>query len=48
MTQLKDQLHWELQARPVHEIWRALTPQIWDQVNSYGRFELDMHARMPL
>src|SRR5215469_4844387 len=27
---------------------RALTPLIWDHVNPYGRFELDMSARLPL
>jgi hypothetical protein len=27
---------------------RALTPLIWDHVNPYGRFELDMEARLPI
>ena len=27
---------------------RALTPLIWEHVNPYGRFELDMNARIPL
>ena len=26
---------------------RALTPLIWEHVNPYGRFELDMEARLP-
>lgn len=26
----------------------ALTPLIWEHVNPYGRFELDMEARLPL
>ena len=26
----------------------ALTPLIWEHVNPYGRFELDMNARIPL
>jgi TnpA family transposase len=26
----------------------ALTPLIWEHVNPYGRFELDMNARLPL
>jgi hypothetical protein len=26
----------------------ALAPLIWDHVNPYGRFELDMTARLPL
>ena len=27
---------------------RALTPLIWEHVNPYGRFELDMNARIQL
>ena len=27
---------------------RALTPLIWEHVNPYGRFELDMDARLPI
>jgi hypothetical protein len=26
----------------------ALTPLIWEHVNPYGRFELDMNTRLPL
>jgi hypothetical protein len=26
----------------------ALTPLIWEHVTPYGRFELDMNARLPL
>jgi len=26
----------------------ALTPLIWEHVNPYGRFELDMTTRLPL
>jgi len=26
----------------------ALTPLIWEHINPYGRFELDMTARLPL
>ena len=26
----------------------ALTPLIWEHVNPYGRFELDMNVRLPL
>jgi hypothetical protein len=26
----------------------ALTPLIWEHVNPYGRFELDMSTRLPL
>lgn len=28
--------------------FRALTPLIWEHVNPYGRFELDMEARLPI
>ena len=27
---------------------RALTPLIWEHVNPYGRFDLDMTTRLPL
>ena len=27
---------------------RALTPLIWEHVNPYGRFELDMDTRLPI
>ncbi len=27
---------------------RALTPLIWEHVNPYSRFELDMEARLPI
>ena len=27
---------------------RALTPLIWEHINPYGRFDLDMTARLPL
>ncbi len=27
---------------------KALTPLIWEHVNPYGRFELDMNTRLPL
>jgi len=27
---------------------RALTPLIWEHVNPYGRFDLDMATRLPL
>jgi hypothetical protein len=27
---------------------RALTLRIWEHVNPYGRFELDMEARLPI
>ncbi len=34
--------------RPAAADLRALTPPIWEHVNPYGRFELDMTARLPL
>jgi hypothetical protein len=40
------QPHWrqKLESRDLS----ALTPLIWEHVNPYGRFELDMNARIPL
>ncbi len=29
-------------------VYAALTPLIWEHVNSYGRFDLDMNARLAL
>jgi hypothetical protein len=26
----------------------AITPLIWDHVNPYGRYELDMDSRIPI
>jgi hypothetical protein len=40
------QPHWKgkLTARDLS----ALTPLIWEHINPYGRFDLDMDARLPL
>lgn len=38
--------HWR--DRPTARDLSALTPLIWEHVNPYGRFELDMTARLPL
>ncbi len=40
------QPHW--QGRLTETDLRALTPLIWEHVNPYGRFELDMTTRLPL
>ena len=32
----------------IFTVLRALTPLIWEHVNPYGRFELDMTTRLPL
>jgi TnpA family transposase len=40
------QPHW--QGRLTETDRRALTPLIWEHVNPYGRFELDMTTRLPL
>ncbi len=40
------QPHW--QGRLTEPDLRALTPLIWEHVNPYGRFELDMTTRLPL
>ncbi len=40
------QPHW--QNRLTANDLRALTPLIWEHVNPYGRFELDMTTRLPL
>jgi len=40
------QPHW--QGRLTETDLRALTPLLWEHVNPYGRFELDMTTRLPL
>jgi len=40
------QPHW--QGRLTPRDYAALTPLIWEHVNPYGRFELDMNARLAL
>ena len=40
------QPHWRGKLTP--RDLRALTPLIWEHVNPYGRFELDMMARLPI
>ena len=40
------QPHWNSKLTP--RDLSALTPLIWEHVNPYGRFELDMNARLPL
>jgi hypothetical protein len=38
--------HW--QGRLTPRDYAALTPLIWEHVNPYGRFELDMSTRLAL
>ena len=40
------QHHW--QGRLTETDLRALTPLMWEHINPYGRFELDMTTRLPL
>jgi TnpA family transposase len=40
------QPHW--QGRLTPRDYAALTPLIWEHVNPYGRFDLDMESRLPL
>lgn len=39
-------LHWQERLNP--RDYAALTPLIWEHVNPYGRFELDMSTRLAL
>ena len=41
-----DQPHWQGKLTP--RDYAALTPLIWEHVNPYGRFDLDMNARLAL
>jgi hypothetical protein len=46
LQQILAQPHWS--ARLSTRDLGALTPLIWEHINPYGRFELDMNARLPL
>jgi TnpA family transposase len=46
LQQVLAQPHWKRKLTP--RDLSALTPLIWEHVNPYGRFELDMDARLPL
>jgi hypothetical protein len=46
LQQVLAQPHWGRKLTP--RDLSALTPLIWEHVNPYGRFELDMDARRPL
>ena len=46
LQQILAQPHWT--ARLTARDLAALTPLIWEHVNPYGRFELDMNARLLL
>ena len=46
LQEILDQPHW--QGQLTEPDLRAMTPLIWEHVNPYGRFELDMTTRLPL
>lgn len=46
MQHVLKQPHWEDRLTPVD--LRAITPLIWEHVNPYGRFELDMTTRLAI
>ncbi len=46
LQEVLTQPHW--QGRLTETDLRALTPLMWEHVNPYGRFELDMTTRLPL
>ncbi len=46
VQQILAQPHWE--KRLTNRDLDAFTPLIWNHVNPYGRFDLDMDARLPI
>jgi TnpA family transposase len=46
IQQVLGQPHWREKLEP--RDLSALTPLIWEHVNPYGRFDLDMNVRIPL
>jgi len=41
-----EQPHWR--DKMTHQDYAALTPLIWEHINPYGKFEIDMNSRLPL
>jgi hypothetical protein len=46
MQQILSRPQWSRRMTPVD--LRALTPLVWEHVNPYGRYELDMESRLAL
>jgi TnpA family transposase len=46
LQQVLAQPHWTDRLTPRDQ--EAITPLIWDHVNPYGRYELDMDSRIPI
>jgi TnpA family transposase len=46
LQRVLDRSHWA--ERLMGEDLRALTPLIWEHVNPYGRYELDMESRLAI
>jgi hypothetical protein len=46
IQKLMAQAHW--QDKFTRRDYAALTPLIWEHVNPYGRFDLDMNTRLAL
>jgi TnpA family transposase len=46
LQQVLARSHWSDRLTPRDQ--HAITPLIWDHVNPYGRFELDMDSRIPI
>ena len=46
LQQVPAQPHWKDRLTP--RAAQALTPLIWEHVNPYGRFDLDMNVRLAL
>ena len=46
MQQVLERPHWTDRLTAVD--FRAITPLIWEHINPYGRYELDMTTRLAL
>ena len=46
LQQLLARPHWADRLTPRDQ--QAITPLIWDHVNPYGRYEIDMDSRIPI
>ncbi len=46
MQRILSMHEWEARMTPTD--FRAITPLVWEHINPYGRFELDMETRLAI
>ncbi len=46
MQRILTKPEWEMRMTP--NDFRAITPLVWEHINPYGRYELDMESRLAI